>query len=338
MADVVIETAAASPAPVVPADGVLSPAVSPPASGQPPDPSVSVKAEQPTPPPPAAPPPKDRMAERFAMLAKRERSVVERQQAMQRELATREAQLAAHERELAAERSRHQETTRLLESAKTDPKGLLRAIYGENYYDLITKMQLADDGSPPAELQVQAIREELQKTTEQLRKEQAALNERIEAQRKAAVESEKARLLAEMNEQLANFESEVVDFVNQNATKYELTNLYGRQDLVPQVIQAAYEQSKANGAPRLPSIEEAADVVESYLADEIAKAEQLKQRKAKAAQPADQPVPPVTPTITPSPTLTNAMSGTPGTPSGNPFDETQRINRALAVWDQMAKK
>jgi hypothetical protein len=335
MADVTTE--ATSQSPVVPPNGAVPPEATAPEQTQ--DPAVlETPAEQAAPPPPAAPPPKDRMAERFAMLAKRERSVVERQQAMQRELAAREAQIAAHERELAAERSRYQETTRLIEAAKTDPKAFLRSLYGDNYYDHITKLQLADDGAPPpAELQVQAVRDELAKTTEQLRRQQAEINEKIEAQRKAAVEAEKARLMTEMNEEIQHFESEAIDFVKKNASKYELTNLYEQAALVPQVVQAAYEQSKANGTARLPSIEEAADLVESYLADEIAKAEQLKQRKVKPAQTAEQPTGQSTPAA-PSPTLTNAMSGVPAAPSNNPLDEDQRVARALAVWDSFDKK
>jgi hypothetical protein len=310
--------------------------------------ALSVVAEQlnaPPPPPTTEPPqevpqkpseaPKDRMSERFALLARREREVVQRQMDGQRQIAAMRARLKTESETLAAERQRYEEMGRRLDEAKTNPKAFLESLYGSDYYDHITKLQLADDGVPPAEMQVQAVRDELLKTTEELKQQQNELRERMEAEKKAAIAAEKQRLTSETTETLERFNSEVIDFVKANPAKYELINLYGRHDLVPMVIKATYEQSKANGTPRLLSEQEAADVVEGYLGEEIAKAERLKQQKAQAVQ---QPI--QTPPSQPVPTLTNAMGGTPAIPVKKSTGDfrADAMRRAMQAWEAKESK
>jgi hypothetical protein len=317
----------------VPSNGALpSSLVAQPGGAPPPE------AAQPEATPPATPEaPKDRFADRFAQLARKERAVLEKQQATQRHLAEREAQLKASAAAFEQERTRYRDMTARLEEAKTNPKAFLRSVYGDDYYDHITKIQLAEDGPLPPEMQVQAIREELAERTEELRRGQADLQAKIESERKASISAERARLAAEAAEEVERFEAEAIDFVKQNAAKYELTTLYERQDLVPLVIRETYEQSRKNGKPRLLSPEEAAIEVEQYLGEELAKAERLRQQKAQAEAAKTQPAPGARP---PAPTLTNAMGASPVTPTIPKTGDIREdaLRRAAAKFDEVASR
>ena len=316
-----IVTPAATPPPVVPPNGAPPPA----AQAQPVNGTPPVVVQPPvTPPEELKPAPKDRTTEAYLRMAQKERKLVEESQ----RIARARAQIKAEADALAAERTRYQEMAQKLEAAKTNPGGLLKSLYGDDWYDRLTKYQLAGEEAPPAEMQVQAVREELERRTAELKQSHADLQAKIEAERKASVERERTRLKAEAEEEIERFNREAVDFVKANASRYELTNLYEQQELVTQLIQATYEQSAASGKPRVLSLEEATATVEQYLADEVAKAERLKQQKAQpvAAQP-----PPAT--TTPAPTLTNAMGGTPAPSPGIPKTVDDRTARALAVWD-----
>jgi hypothetical protein len=227
--------------------------------------------------------------------------------------------------------------TARLEEAKTNPKAFLRSVYGDDYYDQLTKIQLAEDGALPPEMQVQAVREELLKSTEELKRGQEALQAKIESERKASIDAERARLAAEAADEVKRFETEAVDFVKQNAAKYELTTLYGREDLIPLVIRETYEQSRRNGKPRLLSPEEAAVEVEQYLGEELAKAERLRQQKAQAEAAKAQPAPGARPQ---APTLTNAMGGSPSTPTTPKTGDFREdaLRRAAAKFDEVARR
>jgi hypothetical protein len=314
-------TPATQPPPMAPQNGAPPPAD----QVQPPNETPPVAAPPAvTPPEEPKPAPKDRTTEAYLRMAQKERKLVEESQ----RIARARAQIKAEADALAAERTQYQEMTQKLEAAKTNPGGLLRSLYGDDWYDRLTKYQLAGEETPPAEMQVQAVREELERRTAELERSHAELQAKIESERKASVERERARLKAEAEEEIERFNREAVDFVKANASRYELTNLYEQQDLVTQLIQATYEQSAASGKPRVLSLEEATAAVEQYLADEVAKAERLKQQKAQPV--AAQPPPATTP---PAPTLTNAMGGTPAPSPGIPKTVDDRIARALAVWD-----
>jgi hypothetical protein len=275
-----------------------------------------------------------RMSERFARLQQREREVVEKQQRWAKEHAAREGEIKARMTSIEQERAQLKAFQDRISTAKTNPGPFLRELYGDAWYDHLTQYQLSGETKPPPELEVAAIRDEIKTTAETLRKEQEErIRVAVEAERKQLLELQRKQLQAEAEDEIQRFDAETVDFVKQNASKYELTTLYGQEDLVPQVIRAAYEEGARAGKPRILTREEAANLVEHHLTEQAEKAARVKQRRAQeagAAQPSPQG------NGQPAPTLTNSVSSAPGLPGLSRQNGDQRMARALAAWDSAA--
>ena len=283
--------------------------------------------------------PADRTAERFAALARKERGLVERQLAERAKLTAAQQTLA---RERAAMEAQRQEfeasvTKRATDAARdaalANPETYLSQIYGQDWYDRLTKAKL--DGIPTtADLQVKSVKEELRGEVEALRKEQREYQARIAAERKQAAEAQIAEARKEAEEVISTFEKESVDFVKQNAAKYELTSLYDQAHLVPQVIQETFRVSSEAGSPRVLSYEEAAQQVEEYMAEQVKRYEDLKARKAPKVGDAVKPA-------STSPTLTNATGSSPSMPSeyvSSSSSKDPRMAKALAAWERTQKR
>jgi hypothetical protein len=163
---------------------------------------------------------------------------------------------------------------------------------------------------------VEAVRSELE---EFKRAQQEAQNRYLEEQRKA-VEAEQAATLDQ-------FKGQISQFIESNPDKYELTQTWGAQSAVFELIDATYTQTN-----RVLTIEEAADQVESYLDSEVSKLTATKKFSAKLA-PAVPPTDPKAKTShqTGKKSLSNQLS--PSTSAAKPKALTakEREQRAIAA-------
>jgi hypothetical protein len=207
--------------------------------------------------------------------------------------------------------------------AKINPDAYLRKLYGDDWYDQLTQYRL-QGGTPPVAMAMQAVEQKLEAKLQELGKQVTDTRAQFDARQDAD---------DERTEQAFNIQA--ADYVKTNADKYEFTNLYGQQDQVPALIKlewqkavAKYEEALAAGEtpeePKLMSIVDAADRVEKYYEDLVAKSAATKKWQAKQAAVA-------TPAGPGPRTLTNDMTAsTPNTVSGM-LSEEQRIQNALNV-------
>ncbi len=268
----------------------------------------------------------DPMSPRFAALHRQSQQIAAAKQALARERAAQEAAIKAREAEISARLAKAEEFEKAREMALRDPRGYLKGIYGEEWYDLLTRAQLEGDKAIPADLQVRAVREELQKTTEQLRKEQDERFQALQQEREAARKAEQERVQAEYTQVVQDFETECVDFVKANQEKYELINSTDSHDLVNQVIRATFAKTK-----RVLSPAEAADLVEAHLEEQAAKVYAGKKWQARlaAAKTTEQPK-----TDEPARTLTNGVAAGAAVPgTGLPKDSAARHRAAVEAME-----
>ena len=85
----------------------------------------------------------------------------------------------------------------------------------------------------------------------------------------------------------------MIEYVKSKPDEYEMTNLFGAQDQVPELIKGHFQMSheewirsgkSPSKAPRLLSTEEAAKMVEDHLREEASKLEATKFWKSRTAQ------------------------------------------------------
>ena len=286
----------------------------------------------PPPAPPAAPDP--RLAERFATLARREKALVQKQEEIRFKL---EAEKAAVQTERAAveqARKEAQELTGKAALARDNPVEYFKSLYGDGWYDQLTQYKLSQEKEVPPDMQVASVREQIMSEVQKLKDEQEKFRqEQLQAQEKYLTE-EKARVERDNAAQMARFEKDAVDFVKGNAAKYELTTLFGREDLIPQTIKAAYEATAKTGQPRVMSYAEAADEVEKYLLETANSYETWKAKKVAPAPKLGEPPPP--PTGSSAPSLSNSLTA-PSNPNPAPRripTDKERMERALAAWSK----
>ncbi len=245
----------------------------------------------------------DEMSAKFAALAKKERNL----RFSQMQYKTKETALAERERKI-AEREALWET-----EFKEKP---LEAIKRRGYsYEDLTKAAL-NDGKFDPETEVKGVKSEIEK----FRQEQADKDKR--AQEAALKQQEDAE-----KETVEAFKLNIGKHIEANKDKYELVALYDASELVYSTVEEHFERTKAAGTPKILTIDEAAQLVESYLESEIertATGSKKFQAKYQAAKAADPQNPPKTST-----TLTNEHTST--APSFLPsHTENDRIARALA--------
>lgn len=193
-------------------------------------------------------------------------------------------------------------------NAKLDVAGYL-AQAGLSYEDVVN-YQL-NGSRPTPELQVAQLRDEFAQGQKQ-REEQAR--------------REQEQLRAQQTQQLEAWRSGVVDFVRANAAKYELIHQQGAHQLVPTVMQQAFEKSQ-----KVLSEAEAADLVEKHLEQQVEAL--LKTTKFQARlKPATSEVQPAVTAAQPRTPLTNGLTASStavnGQRPGKRSDQA-RINAAL---------
>ena len=305
-------------APAAPAEPAAAPAAgsSPPAAAEP-----APAAKQETRPDPVSP--------QFAQLAKQTQRLAAEKRAWAAERQAAEQALKQKEAEVSARATKAEELERLKDSALKDPGVFLRGVYGDAWYDKLTEYKLTGEKAPPADLAVEAVRQETTAEIARLRKEQEEWRAQQESARKAQIEAEKARLEAERSQVKDDFRAECVDFVKANAAKYELINLTESQDQVYAVIEGMYNQTG-----RLLSESEAADLVEAELekaAERVFTGKKWQARQKPAAEAAVGGEPPKT--------LTNTIGSGANTPStsGAKKDRYQLAIEAMEAHERELK-
>jgi len=267
------------------------------------------------------------LGDRFAILAKKERALVQRDQELK-------ARIADIEKREAALKSGVVPT----QEFKEKPLQALAKQLGvdiKTAYDLVTQQALNgfDDPATPAEQAARLAREEVENLRAELRKERETELERAKSQAKA----EEARTLQQ-------FRQECHDFLGANKDKYELTAHFANGDELYNLVDEHWRQQVASVPPaqrRVLQLDEAAQLLEEHFEKQVETGLKLKKVSAKV-QPAPNPAP--TQRITPSekpPALSNKLASSAGTtPSDEPapWDREARLKRAEAAFEAHRSK
>jgi len=256
-------------------------------------PPVEVAAPTPEPVVETAPPvvEEDSFAKRFAALARKEKKM--RQE--------------TEETKAIKDKYVDYETAKKL--AKTNPEEFLKK-YDLTYEDLT---QFYINGRPKVDPKVLEIEEELQKVKKERDEERTKLQEET---RQAAI---------------SKFKTEQTSVVKAAGARFELINTTGAYDLVYDVTREYFETNKdENGVGKILSHEEAADMVEKYLEQEVEKflkADKIKNKfvktdaKTETTAKIEQPE---------SKTLTNSMTSS-ANPQSKPLTREESIERAARL-------
>jgi len=295
-----------------------------PTPANPPSPAPSgnpQKAPETTPAPQAAPPavpakgeeaPKGErngLAERFAVLSKRE-------MALQR--AARE--LKAQEAEYRKAAAQLEEINQVRAMAKQDPIAFLEK-FGGLTYEEVTQFLLNDRKPTPA-LEAKAVRDEVQRLREELEERERSRQEA--AERRALEEQERRQ--EETEQTIRQWKEELSGFVKQQKDDYELINLYGEYDLVADTVEAYHQRTG-----KVLTNKEAADVVEAHLAEAAEKAiasKKLSARYQKVEKKEDQRQPG---SAQPRTVTTDLTANLPAVSEQRQRSEDDRMARALAA-------
>jgi hypothetical protein len=168
---------------------------------------------------------------------------------------------------------------------------------------------------------------EVDRKIEEFRKEQQAERDKVLAAEKTKLEAEQAQVVE-------NWTKSIVDFVADNAEKYELTKLYNQELEVRKVIELHFEETN-----EVMATDKAADLVEQYLEELASKALETKKIKAKA-----QPQPQVAQQQAPKPSISNrtiSSSLTPASQSSRSISNhsgSDALASAVARYHELARK
>jgi hypothetical protein len=248
---------------------------------------------------PAPEQPKERNSERFAALARKEAEVYRKQQAIRQQ----QAEIARQAEEVKAFQD-------LRRQAALNPLEALKSL-GLSYEQITEYMM--NDNKPTPSLEVVSLRQELEEFKKQSQSER-------EAARRAAEEM----AAKEQQQIIEQFRGEVSEYVKQHSETYELTALYGADNLVYQVIEEAFNQSG-----KVLAIPEAAKMVEEHLEELAQQAQRTKKFAAK--QSVASPQAPVAASVPRSgPTLSNDLTAAATGSPQRPRTDADRVAAALA--------
>ncbi len=200
--------------------------------------------------------PKPNFARQFTALSRREREIVQR-----------EKQMAEKEKSLQSGSDKYSEFTRKL---KLSPIEALQEAGVD--IDYITNAHLS--GKVPEHVKTSA-------EVEDLKAQIQALTAKLDGKDKP-----EENLTPEQKAE-QEFQHGMFEFLDSNTEKYKLIKKQDAQEVVWQAIDEIFKDSVKQGTPRIPSYEEAADMVEKYLRDE---ARQLAEELGYASkqEPVDQ--------------------------------------------------
>lgn len=212
----------------------------------------------------------DDVAPRLAELDKRARRVAKEAQ-----------QLSAERAKFKSEAAEFEQWKQVQADKRRNPDKYLRADYGENYYDLITKLKV--EGAVPADLIASEMDERFKSVEQKLAEKQAELDKKLSDYQAQELRAESQKYL-----------DSAVAHAKANADKYKLLNHFGEADSVAREIQ----QHFAKTTKQLPdgsvepgellSPEAAAEAIEKRIADIAGKFKAYFEAEAAKTAPAPQ--------------------------------------------------
>lgn len=263
---------------------------------------------------PAAPPAalepnkEEAMSPKLAIIARKERALVQKQQEFLKQQQEWQKEREAMKAELEAERSKRS-------LWKEDPDKALEELGWD--YDRLTERKINGGGLTPKDLE-KKMEERFKSYEERMAEEKATL----EKAQQEAQEKQQQKIIDDFKEDLKGH-------LKTNAEKYKLSNLFDNDaELLYQTIDAYYE---ANG--KILSNEEASDLVEKYfvkLYEDAQKALTPKEQAKLDEEKKSLGVVDKKPTQT---TLTNDMNNVAGASFLSPKTEEDRMRRAMAALD-----
>lgn len=282
--------------------------------------AAAASAVVPEVPPPAAAAAEETISPKLAMLARKEKAIVDRQRAFQQQQAELNKRMQDWEakEKLWAEREAR---------AKGDPMKALEE-FGHSYQSATERALLGTDLTP-ADVEKRAMA----KVKE--------LEDRLEAEKKAAQESERTRAEKEAQEIVEQYKTGLVTFLDSKKDEYKLCALFDKEaELLYDTVDSYYQKTLAeatergdkNPAGKILSNEEAAALVEKYFKKLVDDANGVLTPKQQAAaeealdkEPTGQQVK----------AISNGMQQT--APSYLPAKtEEDRMRRAMAALDKKA--
>lgn len=264
----------------------------------------------PTPVTPPATPKKSLDSEEFSALAKKERAILQKQ----KEIQAREAKIE----QMIEERV----TAKLNEIKKLKPTERLKFVDTDE--KSIVDMVINGNELTP-DMRINQAKQELESRIAQL-----------ESQLKAREEQDKQNQELSKQQAEANVKRDISKFITGNPDKYQLSNVYKEEAerLTWETLNSLYTKNREQDPEYLPTFEEAADAVESYLEELASKALAAPKFKSRLA-PVETPAPQSAEAgfqakkpATPPKTLSNVSSSAPSMLS--PKNESDRLQRALA--------
>ncbi len=277
--------------------------------------TAPIETQTPVPPQEGAPsdPPKNpednKVSQKFAALARKEKAAVQKLQAA----TSKEQALLAREQALAAREAKIQEFENIKQQSPIKALEML----GYNYNQL-TEAQL-NGGNVTPEMKIEQLRSELQaKEKAQSEKEAKSLQDQEEAAKQ------------EQTEILQSFQNEISAFVQTNKTHFPLIDLYNQSSLVYSSIDEHYTKTG-----KIASIQEACEHVEKYLEAEAEKALSIEKIRAKVLPQPKVETKQANPwdSRTTTKTLSNSMHSSSPPSQQRPLSEDERVRRAVEkVW------
>jgi hypothetical protein len=257
---------------------------------------------------PPADPVKDQkeesMASRFAALAKKNKQVDQKERAAR----DREAALEAREAKI-------KELEERLNAPKAK-KNPIQLLMDEGYTLAEANEFYLNNEMPTAEHKVKNLETRLEKFEREAREK----DEKRAADEKSSLEAQNQKVIEE-------FKVSIGSFIEKNSEKFELVKLYDAKETVFQTIEQYFEQHQ-----KVLSIDEAAQLVEAYLEDELDKATKTKkyqskyatQKEAKGSEDSNDK------DLTHK-TLSNTLTSSPSNPLPPPRSDEERRQRAMRV-------
>lgn len=169
---------------------------------------------------------------------------------------------------------------------------------------------------------------------QQMSQTEKRLQAKIDAMEKQLQERDKAQSQAELDKQLAGFKNDMVSFIDNNPTEYEMIVAEDAHDMVYQVIEEHYnktaDEQGENG--EVLSYKVAADAVENHLLDQ-AKNLVNREKIKKLLQPTPA-TPPQKAVETGAKTLSNAHATQAGQTNGKRLsdEESKALAAKLLKW------
>ena len=246
----------------------------------------------------------DPFAPKFAALSRKEK-------ALQQKMSHFENQRKEWDAQQAANSDKYKGYETLAERIKTKPFEVMKE-HGLTFEQL-SEMALNDEQPTQDMVTNDRLSSAMQKI------------EALEARLAETDKVEKERVAAKT---VDGFKNDIISFVEENLSEYELIKANGSTDLVYEVIEQHYDATNT-----ILDVKDAADEVESYLEEQVKKFSSLDKVK-KMMGVLDTPI---EPTIErqPSPTLSNTHAATVPNRNGQPETREESLANAarLIQWD-----